>query len=217
MRAELEDDYHCMRVTLHHDGESVTSIEPEMIRAPWTTCPGAVEKLKSAFAGTPLADFAKCEEKTQNCTHLFDLALLGAAHAQDVTPTSYEVMVTDPIDGVRRAELHCDGEVVVGWTEENFKIVEPQNLQGLRLTELRSWMESLTPRQQEAARILRWANMMANGRIIPIEQQSDASKMPPGCYTFQPHRAVQATRIGMIYDFSSGNSRQPLEGLNEAL
>ncbi len=37
VRGELEDDYHCMRVTIHHDGKTATAIEPIMARAPWTT------------------------------------------------------------------------------------------------------------------------------------------------------------------------------------
>jgi len=39
--AMLEDDMHCMAVTLRHEGGVVTAVEPVMERAPWTTCPGA--------------------------------------------------------------------------------------------------------------------------------------------------------------------------------
>jgi hypothetical protein len=53
--------------------------------------------------------------------------------------------------------------------------------------------------------------MIANGRTIPLERQSDASRMPVGnCYTFQPQVRAAARRIGEIRDFSRGPS-QPLE------
>src|SRR3546814_16346000 len=57
VRSEVEDDYHCMRVTLHHDGMIATRIEPELLRAPWTTCPGASAQLVETFTGVALADF----------------------------------------------------------------------------------------------------------------------------------------------------------------
>jgi hypothetical protein len=46
--------------------------------------------------------------------------------------------------------------------------------------------------------------------MIPLEKQSDASRMPPGCYTFQPHRAAQAKRVGAIREFSSEGAAQLL-------
>jgi hypothetical protein len=53
--------------------------------------------------------------------------------------------------------------------------------------------------------------MIANGRTIPLEKQSDARRMPVGnCYTFQPHLVTEAKRIGEIRDFSNGTT-QPLD------
>jgi hypothetical protein len=43
-----------------------------------------------------------------------------------------------------------------------------------------------------------------------MSRQSDASRMPPSCYTFQPERAAVATRIGKIMNFSDGTV-QPLD------
>src|SRR3546814_17138607 len=76
------DLYHCMRVTLHHDGMIATRIEPELLRAPWTTCPGASAQLVETFTGVALADFPARGDKPINCTHLHDLALLAAVHAR---------------------------------------------------------------------------------------------------------------------------------------
>ena len=209
VQSEVEDDYHCMSVIIHHDGAIATSVEAVMRRAPWTTCPGAPEQLKQTFCGVALDAFAARGEKQVNCTHLHDLAVLAAGHAFDQAPLVYDILVSDPVDGKRRAELRCGGATILGWTEAGMRIVEPAELSGLKLDELRPWIASLDPQRQEAARLLRWANTLANGRMIPLEQQSDARRMPPGCYTFQPHRAVQAQRVGVIRDFSDG-AAQPL-------
>src|SRR4029077_17581389 len=73
---EVEDDYHCMGVTIHHDGKVATKVEAVLQRAPWTTCPGAVAVVEQTFSGVPLDGFASRGEKRSNCTHLHDLAVL---------------------------------------------------------------------------------------------------------------------------------------------
>ncbi len=210
VQSEVEDDFHCMSVIVHHDGVTATAIEPDMRRAPWTTCPGAEQQLQQTFTGVALSDFAVRGDKTANCTHLHDLALMAAAHAFDEKPSIYDLLVSDPVDGVRRAEVRCDGRSLLGWSVDGFKIVRPPALAGMTLDNMRTWISSLDPKLQEAARLLRWGNMVANGRIIPLDQQSDATKMPPSCYTFQPQRAAVAKRVGQIRDFSKGVV-QPLE------
>jgi len=210
VQAEVEDDFHCMSVIVRHDGEKALQIEPDMRRVPWTTCPGAIEQLRQTFAGTALALFAERGEKQSNCTHLHDLALLAVAHAFDSAPTVYDILVSDPIDSRRYAEIRRDGERVLGWTESQFHIVEPETAAGIRLDKLRSWISKLAPELQEPARLLQWGNILANGRAIPLEKQSDATKMPPNCYTFQPERAVVAKRVGLIRDFSN-TAAQPLD------
>lgn len=202
VQAEVEDDYHCMSVIVRHDGKKATQIDSDMRRAPWTTCPGAMQKLQETFADVALADFAERGEKQMNCTHLHDLAVLAAAHAFDDAPTVYDIFVSDPVDSMRYAAIHRNGVSITEWTESQFHIVEPASAAGVRLDKLRGWISTLRPELQEPARLLQWGNMLANGRVIPLEKQSDATKMPPGCYTFQPERAVSAKRVGVIRDFS---------------
>lgn len=199
-----------MSVTVHHDGKTATSIEPVLMRAPWTTCPGAVAQLERSFTGIELAAFASRGEKQINCTHLHDLAVLAAAHAWDREPLSYDILISDPVEDRRRAELRRNGVPILGWTESGFRILEPEELAGVTLDRMRPWIDTLDPERQEAARLLRWGNMIANGRTIPLGKQSDATRMPPNCYTFQPHRAIVAKRVGLIRDFSDG-SAEPLE------
>jgi hypothetical protein len=200
---EVEDDYHCMGVTIHHDGKVATKVWAVIQRAPWTTCPGAIAILEQTFTGVPLVGFAARGEKRSNCTHLHDLAVLAAAHAFDSEPLAYDILVCDPIEDRREAQLRRDGKTVLGWVHVKGQIVEPTELAGVRLDAMRPWIDSLDPMRQEAARLLRWGTILANGRTSNWERQADSSRLPIGnCYTFQPERSKQAKRIGLIRDFS---------------
>ncbi len=207
VQAELEDDYHCMSVTIRHAGGIATAIEPAVYRAPWTTCPGAEDKLIDTFTGVPLDDFAARGEKPSNCTHLHDLATLAAAHHRDTRATLYDALASDPLDGRTRAELRRDGVPVFAWTLDRFTIVAPADVAGIDLMNLKPLLERLDPLGRESAKILRWAIMVGSGRMIPLENQSDATKMPPNCFTFQPAIRGKARRVGVIRDFSVGNAR----------
>jgi hypothetical protein len=208
VRVELEDDYHCMAVTIRHANGVATSVEPILARAPWTTCPGAVAELKQTFTHVAIDAFAERGEKTSNCTHLHDMAVLGAAHARDKERLIYNILVSDPVDGTRRAELRHNDVKVMGWTLEGFRFTAPADLAGMTLEKMRTWTDALGPVEQEYARLLRWGAMIAHGRQIPMENQSDARKMRMGsCYTFQTHRIVDAKRIGKVRDFSNGTAQ----------
>ncbi|MGB1563871.1 MAG: hypothetical protein ACPHN2_20465 [Sinimarinibacterium flocculans] len=207
VRSAVEDDYHCMAVTLRHRAGVVEAVEPVMQRAPWTTCPGAVAQLRQTFTGVALEGFVSRGEKSANCTHLHDLALLAAAHAGDATPLVYDILASDPVESLREVELRRNGVPLLGWIEHEHRIVEPAELAGRRLDELRPWIDTLDPHLQEAARLLRWGAILAHGRSIPMERQSDASRMPPNCYSFQPERARIAQRVGEIRDFSRGEAQ----------
>lgn len=212
--AEVEDDIHHMKVSIEHDGQRAIRIDAEQPRAPWTTCPGAIKKLSDTFAGVGLGQFeiAKRAEKKQNCTHLYDLAVLAATHAFDSETLQYDVYVSDPVNGIRNAEIWSKGKQLLAWSLSGMDIEDPAELTGKGLFELSDWINSLSSKdEREAAKILRWASLIANGRIIPLEEQSDAQKMPPNCYTFQPEMAIEAKRVGRIRDFSSGKG-EPLDG-----
>lgn len=211
----LEDDYHCMVVTLHHDGTHITQVDADLRRAPWTTCPGAPARLVETFTGVALADVAARGEKQTNCTHLHDLAVLAAAHASDTAPSQIDILVSDhDAEGVNVAELRRDGAPVMRWTIKGFVMREPAEIADMPLMKLRPWIESLPPADKEAAKLLQWGAIVAHGRARPIEQQSDASKMPPNCYTFQPENAANAVRVGKIFDFSDGKI-EPLDHVGE--
>jgi hypothetical protein len=209
--SEVEDDYHCMGVTVHHDGKVATRVAAAMQRAPWTTCPGAVAMLEQTFAGVPLDAFPKRGAKQTNCTHLHDLAVLAATHAFDQQPLVYDILVSDPVEGRRQAQLRRDGVTVLAWVHFRGRIVEPEELAGVPLDQLRPWIDSLDPVRQEAARLLRWGTILSGGRTNGWDKQTDSSRLPVGnCYTFQPERMSAAKHIGAIRDFSRG-ATQPLD------
>lgn len=215
--AMLEDDIHGLAVTLRHDGRTVTSVEPLVDRMPWTTCPGAAAKLIETFTGVPLAEVTSRREKKANCTHLHDLAVFAAAHAGERGGLVYDVFVSDPIDGERVLELRRDGAPVLEWVERDGRLVAPAAIAGQVLFTLRDWINALgSEAEREAARVLQWASMVAHGRTMPLEEQSDAAALPPNCYTFQTERAVHAVRNGERREFSDG-SRVPLAGFGDRL
>ncbi|OAN59331.1 MULTISPECIES: DUF2889 domain-containing protein [unclassified Sphingobium] len=202
--AAVEDDYHSMAVILHHDGVVVTEVDSILDRLPWTTCPGASAILQGTFTGVPLADVAGRGEKKANCTHLHDLMVLAAAHATDQAPTRYEIVACDPVDGLSVAEIRRDGTPVLQFAHRGHVMERPDAIAGESLLKLREWIEGLEGREREAARLLQWGAILGNGRLIPMERQSTATRVPPNCYTFQPENAVRARRVGKIIDFSGG-------------
>ncbi len=214
--AMLEDDYHCMSVALEHDGERVTAVTPTMYREPWTTCPGAMAQLRETFAGALLAEVTARREKTRNCTHLHDLAVLAAAHAGQAVRLDYDIRVSDPVDGRRILELRRDGRPLLRWIEQDGVLVEPVDAAGRGLMALRDWIAGLDPADREPARLLQWGAIVAHGRTLPSSAMDDALRMPPNCYTFQPERAAIARRIGRIEDFGA-DGRQPLDGIGAEL
>ena len=201
--AALEDDYHCMAVTLRHDGTVITYVESVMERVPWTTCPGAPAVLAASFTGVALADVAARGEKKANCTHLHDLTVLAAAHIADTDPTLYDIVTCDPIDGLAIAEIRRNGVALLQVAHRNHVMEAPAAIAGLSIMQLRDWIEGLDGPQREAAKLLQWGAILANGRLIPMERQSTASRVPPNCFTFQPDNAAKAVRVGKVIDFTA--------------
>ncbi|WP_243990633.1 DUF2889 domain-containing protein [Novosphingobium album (ex Hu et al. 2023)] len=216
--AMLEDDLHRMAVRLRHDGSRVLAAEPLMDRVPWTVCPGAAEVLEKTFTGILLKDVTVRRDKQANCTHLHDLAVIGAAHALDSAPLEYQVFISDPRDAdggeERELEIRRDGRVVHRWTERAGRFVEPPSLAGLSPLTMRDWIAGLEGESREAARLLQWASLVAHGRKMTDEQRQASLGLRPSCFTMQPDRAPQARMAGGIHDFSAGG-REPLEGLRD--
>lgn len=202
---------HHMRVTLDHADEMITAVRAEVVRAPWSTCPGAEAVLAQTFVGAALAEAAGLVGKKRNCTHLFDIAVLAAAHAGETAPLRYDLTVGDPVKGTRQFAAARDGAEVFRWVEKDRVFVHPPEIAGLGLLTMSDWLQSLEPGPRELARLLRGAGIIAHGRQIPMDRQSDATVIPANCFTFQPERAADARRIAGFHNFTAAMDR-PLDG-----
>lgn len=208
--AELEDDYHRMVVTLDHAGGVITGVDSEMKRAPWTLCAGAMGQLRGTFTGAALEDAGRQSGKSRNCTHLYDLATFAAAHADDVGPVAYDIFISDigtdeiPADGHREARLSRNGEALLHWRLAGTAFAAPAYLAGTTIYGINPWIATLDAPMAEAARILRWAAIVAQGRAMAIPAGMRATAFPPGsCYNFQPEQAADSIRkSGADIDFS---------------
>ncbi|VWX54090.1 DUF2889 domain-containing protein [Novosphingobium sp. 9U] len=200
--ALLEDDIHAMAVRLRHHLGRVSAVDPLLDRMPWTTCPGAAAVLVDTFTGLPLAEVSPRLARRANCTHLHDLAVLAAAHADDAAETRYDIAVSDPVDGRRELTLWRNGEPMLRWIEQDGLLSAPAELAGRALPMLRDLIAAMPTDRAEAARLLQWAGLVAHGRTIPFAEQSDAARISPNCYTFQPKRAAVTRRVGQVFDFS---------------
>jgi hypothetical protein len=219
VRAELEDDYHRMVVSLTHDGKVIAAVTSEMKRAPWTGCPGAMLQLQETFTDVALADVARRGEKSTNCTHLHDLAVFAAAHADGDESVAYDIHCGIPGDGTlggrRRVSLWRNGACLLEWVLDGVVFVTPKELAGSTLRDLGPHIAAQEATQDkaraEAFRILRWAAIVAQGRMMDIPANLPATAFAAGsCYNFQSERAASShRRPGADVDFSR-NGREPL-------
>jgi acyl-coenzyme A synthetase/AMP-(fatty) acid ligase len=201
VRCDLEDDFHCMSVTLRHRDGVATEVTGKMERVTWSVCPGAQGQIKETFEGVALSAFSTRGARKTNCTHLHDMAMLAAAHPDAREPLVYDILVSDPIGGEVRSEFRRNGAPVLAWTIRDGVFAEPAALAGRSVGELQPWIDGLTTSEQEMAKLLRWGTALSAGRVH-LKDQSDPSRYPPNCYAFQPERARLAKGVVQIKDFS---------------
>jgi hypothetical protein len=209
--AALEDDFHHFTLTLNHDGVKVTSIRAEALRHPFTTCPGAVDELQRLM-GAPLTPsliaLQKYANAREHCTHLFELAGLAIAHAaRGLSERRYDLEVSDPIDGQRRAKLDRDGAAILDWTLAGQTVVAPEPFANRAVRTLLPWAFShLDSDGFEAVVLLRRALWVSGGRGALLDEaplEPLKAQMVGACYSFQPKVAVRAERaVGSSRDFT---------------
>ncbi len=212
VRSELEDDYHRMVVTLEHDGETITGVTSAMPRGPWTTCDGAMAVVRETFLGKRFDDPSVRKARSLNCTHLYDLATFCAGHAGEGERVTYEIFVNDIVGDVIASRLYRNGERVLDFVRDKGKFVVPEALAGLKLAQMGDWIDSLPREEAEAARVLRWATMVAGGRSLnmPARMKAEDLGMRGTCHTFQPGRIDEARRRPSASKDFSGEDEGPL-------
>lgn len=206
-RGDLEDDFHHFIIEIDHDGETITSVETQAPRPPWTTCPSAGPFLGDKLKGTKLDEASTFDVQLSHCTHLYDLALVTAAHARDDHPTLFSMFQSDPIDGKCRAEMYRNGVLELAWDLDGQTILPPSAMAGKNLRQLKHWVKELTPQQQEAALLLRRVVFISGGRYYDYSSIKNAAQVPGqegACFTFNRERAPFGTpTVGTKWDFTN--------------
>jgi hypothetical protein len=180
-----------------------------------------MKRVKDTFSGVALADVASRGEKTTNCTHLHDLALFAAAHADSPCTVAYDIHCSlsgdGSLQGRRTARLWRNGERVLDWELHGVTFAAPETLAGSTLADLGGLIAAQDKAGAEAIRILRWAAIVAQGRMMEIPAHIPATAFPLGsCYNFQPERAANSFRRPQAdVDFSC-DGMEPLAERSDA-
>ena len=206
--AEMEDDQHGFRITLQHNGETITAIHADSLRVPMTTCGGAGEVL-AQLAGTPLSDsprsLAAHSNPRTHCTHQFDLLGLAVTHAlrQDENTRQYDVAIHDAIDGLQRVVGDIDGVTVFDWQLRDHTIETAGVWQNVNVQKgFAQWAEAhLPPEQLELALVVQRGMLVSTTRRVLIEPMDGMGllddPMTKGvCYSYSEPVIQDAIRYG---------------------
>lgn len=221
--AELEDCNHRLALSTCHDGQHIVGIRAHSLRIPYSSCPGAATALE-ALVGQPLpdrpGDLARAGgQPRQHCTHLFDLLELALLHRLRATPRSeWQVVVEDEHNGMEQAEVCLDRRLIHRWQIHQGRLQTSLSPEGQALIGggFGRWAQHrFQGLELEAAAVLQRGYFVAQARRYDVDsgagQRADSDGMPTGvCYTYQPERAAEATRLAnTVRDFSDP-ARPPL-------
>ncbi len=215
----LEDDMHHYEAALTHDGERITGVAAAGPRMPWAPCSGALDQLQ-ALVGCPLTTTATevfaWTEVRQQCTHLYDAAVLGVVHAaRGQTGTrQYDATVPDWDQPPFDAWIERDGVEVYRWQmATTLKIESPEPFAGRPLKGgFVHWCEqTFDPDGAEAAWVLQRTTWLSGARRSELEDCDDAveSGLAPGvCWTSQPERYhIAFRRRGTLRDHGPSSDK----------
>lgn len=212
---DMEDDNHGFRVRLEHDGDRVTGLEIDAVRHPFNTCPEAIRLLQQRLLGLRLDE----EEKTlrtrlvpgENCTHMYDMALIAMAHARDAEScVIYDMEVEDECKGITTARVARDGQTIHTWKIGNHTLLAPAEHAGQPVMRgFYQWASrAFSGIPREAAMVLQRAYFVAQSRRYSYAPAADhpatSDGMPRGsCYSYNAGAVERAHRSdGTIRTFS---------------
>ena len=208
----VEDDMHHYEAALSHDGQRITGVEAAGPRMPWTPCSGALDQLK-ALVGCPLTTTASqvfaWTDVRQQCTHLYDAAVLGVLHAARgrVGTRQYDATVPDWDQPPFDAWIERDGNEVYQWRmAATLEIGSPAPFAGRHLKGgfVRWCEQGFDPDGAEAAWVLQRTVWLSGARRVELEDCDDAiisGLVPEVCWTSQPERYhVAFRRRGTLRD-----------------
>lgn len=133
IEASIEDFIHHFRLELEHDGNVVTDVRGEAVRAPWSVCPGATTRLAEVI-GSRLDQVLRTADPTEHCTHLLDLAGVAIRFAAAALPSrriDLEVIGWDGPEATATARR--DDGLSLRWIVRDWAVVEPEPYAGRAL------------------------------------------------------------------------------------
>lgn len=207
VRAFVQDNFHDFMVEIAHDGNVVTQLRTEVKRWPWSTCPAAGVHLGERMRGAKLAELALVDTPYSHCTHMHDLALLGAAHALETEPVLYATFAGDRVHPAQHAELWRNGEQIFSWDVADSIVSSSDEIDGRSLRQLRQWERELPADRAEMCRVLRRTIFISGGRTFDYSKTPTADKVVEsvgGCFTFQPERSASGACTMDIIEFDGG-------------
>lgn len=204
--AGLEDDAHRFLLRLRHRAGCIVDVDVQADHYPWSTCATSGDFLGRQLAGRTLQDVASLDPY-QHCTHLYDLAILCAAHVDTKRSVRFDLQVADPVEQRSTAILLEDGVQTLCWQLNGTFIEGPGEWAGRELRKLSSWKHELPPRIALLAAALRRALFVSGVRrqshVMEAERASDRGPERMGvCYTYQMPRALYTSRTLAPRDFS---------------
>jgi hypothetical protein len=217
LTCRLFDDFHEMVLELRHDGETILSVEGRMDRFPKTTCPGAVGSLSQVVGATISAGSSglrRMVERTQHCTHLLDLALLGIAMLErGETRRVFEISVTDrDAERCQKVAVTVDGQPGLSLLLRDEVVEQPDACAGVSLFGgFGRWAaERFSGLERDLWTMAQMTVMIAQGRAfltdgaepLPV---SKGLHRKGACYTFSEPQFSQAwDNIGTVRNLSDG-------------
>lgn len=211
---DLEDSNHGFRLRLTHDGEAVSGVQVQAVRHPFVTCSEAVAPLGRIVGMRLDADPAALRARLvpgEQCTHLYDLAMLAHARARDTwLERLYDVVVDDEREGVTRARVWCDGVMVHDWGIRDRALATPAALHGRPMMRgFYAWAAAaFDDMPLEAAVVLQRGYFVAQSRRMlnspAAEHPATADRMPEGtCHSYNATVVQRALRIeGAVRDLT---------------
>ncbi|MCY3634189.1 MAG: DUF2889 domain-containing protein [bacterium] len=208
----LEDDMHHYEAALTHDGTRITGANAAGPRMPWDPCAGALDQLQ-LLVGCPLTIAASevfaWTDVRQQCTHLYDAAVLGVLHAArgKTGIRQYDATVPDWYQPPFDAWIMRDGVEVLRWRmAARLEIESPEPFSGRAIKGgfVRWCEQALGPEEAEAAWVLQRTTWLSGARLSELEDCDDAIEsglVPDVCWTSQPERYhVAFRRRGTLRD-----------------
>lgn len=196
-RGVLVDDFHHVRIGLSASAGLVADVQAQALRLPWTTCVRAGGELQKLVGMNLDAVSGADLDRFWQCTHMLDLAALGARALAEGRGKRFDIVVDDPRAARASARIGRDDDQIFSWMVDEDRVESPEAFAGISLRAgFREWVEQRFPADvAEAALVLRRSIMVARGRRYNLDSIERPLHADGRCFSFQPSIAASAQRV----------------------